>query len=70
MNPFEFYRAFAKLTPDKLRELAISAVHQNSETVIQDAKVANAEGLTFAGNQIATIHRLEIGKKADNFTIT
>ena len=53
MNPFEFYRAFAKLTPDKLRELAIRAVHQNSETVIQDAIVANAEGLTFAGNQIA-----------------
>ena len=53
MNPFEFYRAFAKLTPEKLRELAVRAVHQNSETVIQDAKVANAEGLTFAGNQIA-----------------
>ena len=53
MTVIEFYKSFATLTPDKLRELAIRAVHENSETVIQDAIVGNAEGLTFAGNQIA-----------------
>ena len=52
MNPFEFYRAFEKLTPDKLRELMVNAVHQNSDEVIQDSIIANVEGLTFAGNKI------------------
>ena len=52
MTVIEFYKSFATLTPDKLRELAIRAVHENSETVIQDAIVGNAEGLTFAGNKI------------------
>ena len=52
MTVFESYKSFATLTPDKLRELAIRAVHENSETVIQDAIVGNAEGLTFAGNNI------------------
>lgn len=52
MTVIEFYKSFATLTPDRLRELAIRAVHENSETVIQDAIVGNAEGLTFAGNNI------------------
>jgi len=53
MNTFEFYRAFATLTPEKLRALGVNAVQQNSEVVISDAIVANAEGLTFAGNKIS-----------------
>lgn len=52
MNPFEFYRAFAKLTPDKLRELAIAAVWENEAMVKQDLADANDNGLTFAGNPI------------------
>lgn len=52
MTVIEFYKSFATLTPDRLRELAVRAVHENSETVIQDAIVGNAEGLTFAGNNI------------------
>ncbi len=53
MTVIESYKSFATLTPDKLRELSVRAVHENSETVIQDAIVGNAEGLTFAGNKIA-----------------
>lgn len=52
MNPFEFYRAFAKLTPDKLRELAIAAVWENEAMVKQNLADANDNGLTFAGNPI------------------
>ena len=52
MTPSEFTKAFSKLTPDKIRELGVVAVQQNSDTVISDAIVANAEGLTFAGNKI------------------
>lgn len=52
MTPSEFTKAFSKLTPDKIRELGVMAVQRNSNTVISDALVANAEGLTFAGNKI------------------
>ena len=52
MNPFEFYRAFAKLTPEKLRELAIEAVWENEAMVKEDLAKANDDGLTFAGNPI------------------
>ena len=52
MNPFEFYRALAKLTPDKLRELAIEAVWENESIVKEDLAKANDDGLTFAGNPI------------------
>ena len=52
MNPFEFYRAFAKLTPDKLRELAIESAWENERLIKDDLIKANDEGLTFAGNPI------------------
>lgn len=52
MNPFEFYRAFEKLTPDKLREMAIEAVWENEAMIKQDLADANDNGLTFAGNPI------------------
>jgi hypothetical protein len=53
MNTFEFYRAFEKITPDVIKSAGVESVHINSDVVIQDAIVANAEGLTFAGNQIS-----------------
>ncbi len=53
MNTFEFYRAFEKITPDIIKSAGVDAVHINSDIVIQDSIVANAEGLTFSGNQIS-----------------
>lgn len=41
MNPFEFYRAFAKLTPDKLRELGVQAVQQAEDEVVLDSILHN-----------------------------
>jgi hypothetical protein len=52
MNTFEAVRKFEKLTPAKIRDVGVSAVLENSEVVLSDAKVSNAEGLTFSGNKI------------------
>lgn len=53
MTPSEFSRRLAKIDESVLRELSIKAVHDNDQIVISDAIVSNAEGLTFAGNQIS-----------------
>lgn len=52
MNTYEMYMAYEKLTDDKIKSLAIASVQENSDVVISDSIVANAEGLTFAGNKI------------------
>ena len=63
MNPFEFYRALAKLTPDKLRELGVVAVQENEQKVVLDSILTNhpnyltnretpSAGKTFIGNDI------------------
>jgi len=61
MNPSEFYRKIVKITPDVIRRIGVESVHENSNIVISDAIVSNAEGLTFAGNEIAS----EYGKFTD-----
>jgi len=53
MTNADMIRRLEKLTDDKIRELAVKSVHENADVVISDAIVANAEGLTFAGNKIA-----------------
>lgn len=53
MNPSEFARKFAKITPDVIRKIGVESVHENSDVVISDAIVSNIEGLTFAGNSIS-----------------
>ena len=53
MNPFEFSRKLAKITEPVIRKLSIEAVLDNEEIVVSDAIVANAEGKTFAGNEIS-----------------
>ena len=52
MNTFEMLRSFEKITPSVIRETGIEAVQKNESVVISDSIVANAEGLTFSGNQI------------------
>jgi len=52
MTTQQMIKAFTKLTPEKIRELSIVAVHQNQDVVVSDSIVANIEGLTFAGNKI------------------
>lgn len=52
MNTFEFARKLEKLNETAIRKIAIDAVQENSEIVIQDAIVSNIEGKTFAGNEI------------------
>ena len=47
-------KAFESLTPDKIRELGVQAVHQAEDEVVSDAIVANIEGLTFSGTQISS----------------
>jgi len=55
MNPSEFARKLEKINEDTIRSIGVEAVHENAEIVISDAIVSNAEGLTFAGNQIKEI---------------
>ena len=52
MNTFEMNRTLSKLTESKLNELAVNSVVKNESQVISDLIVSNADGLTFAGNQI------------------
>jgi len=52
MNTFEYSRKLAKITGDVIRKIGIESVQENSDVVISDAIVSNAEGLTFGGNQI------------------
>lgn len=52
MNTFEYSRKLAKITGDVIRKIGIESVQENSDIVISDAIVSNAEGLTFGGNQI------------------
>lgn len=52
MNTFEFSKKLKNLNPDEIRKIGVESVHKNSNIVISDAIVSNAEGLTFAGNQI------------------
>ena len=53
MNAFEFHRAIEKITPGVIREIGVQSVQENKDVVISDSIVANAEGLTFAGNKIS-----------------
>ena len=53
MNPFEYSRQLDKIDEKAIREMAVQSVLDNAEIVISDAIVSNAEGLTFAGNQIS-----------------
>ena len=53
MNAFEFHRAIEKITPDVIREIGVQSVQENKDVVISDSIVANADGLTFAGNKIS-----------------
>jgi len=52
MNPSEFARKLSKVNEDTIRSIGVEAVHENEAIVISDAIVSNAEGLTFAGNDI------------------
>lgn len=52
MNTFEFIRSLEKITPEVIREIGVQAVQENEQIVVSDSIVANAEGLTFAGNNI------------------
>ena len=45
---------FEQLNIGKVRELAVSAVHQHEDVVVSDSIVANIEGLTFLGTSIST----------------
>lgn len=53
MTVFEAVRRFEKITTDVIRSVGVEAVQKNADIVISDAIVANAEGLTFAGNKIS-----------------
>lgn len=53
MTVFEAIRRFEKITPDVIRQVGVEAVQKNADIVISDSIVANADGLTFAGNKIS-----------------
>ena len=53
MNAYEMLRSLQKITPDVIREIGVQSVQENESIVVSDAIVANIDGLTFAGNEIA-----------------
>ncbi len=52
MNTFEFIRGLQKID---VKATAIQSVQENEAVIISDSIVANAEGLTFAGNKISSV---------------
>jgi len=47
-----YLKKISKLDETKIREIGVQSVLENSDIVISDAIVSNAEGLTFSGDQI------------------
>jgi hypothetical protein len=57
MTVAEKIRRFEKLTDEKIRMLAVGAVHLHEQKTVNDLGSANDRGLTFSGGQIAGVGR-------------
>jgi hypothetical protein len=67
MTTGEMIAKFERLNVAKVKEIAIEAVHENEQIVIQDAITANIEGKTFAGNEINAVRPFSDWEESGEF---